>query len=693
MKILIIGSALSVLLVAAGCDSGHGPDSLFNYKQLRPAPISNCTTCHNSLNSPTLDPLVTNGSGTRGKHVKHYQQRAIACERCHDGYSNAATHMNGTFETGNPLVSLVSMSITGPSGSWINDVGPGTGSCSGVACHGTDTLDWYGTNTWTTPACITCHTSAYSTALDPAVTNGTPPSGRHGKHVTSRNIDCERCHYQYPTRTSHANGKLDTVDPAVNLMQFNIVAPSGSWSNDTGPQTGQCATVSCHGPTTLDWYGASTWTVPGVCATCHSASFSNALDPLLTNGSGLSGKHVRHVTSFSFACSKCHLGYTGQPSHASGVMDTLDPSVMILAFDSTNPTGTWTSDTGAQTGTCSSLICHSGDTDWYTLAGVTLPACGVCHVSQIGARRPVMGANGDFGANPATLSHHVTNGPGSDPVTDQCLVCHDMEMHMGGTVRVKNADTSAAIVYSSTNPSTLEPFCLSCHDTTGALSTYRSGGTPTSPFIDGSTLGVAPYPYAMRVAGSWAKSYGHGSNGNHGAGSKLTCLGTGQPGTGCHGSGGAINAHGSAQQVLAARNFTYAIGSTYNEADYDLCYTCHATYPGFTKEDVLAVKYGGILDSDYGMLTGPSGTNGWNPPYYTDQYGVPKGLTTLFADHNESGSPLNNPGFWGTPNMNLHWFHLGMPVTWLRGTGTASNLVCVNCHDVHGASSPYGSNV
>ena len=661
------GAIIVILLASTGCNSGHGTDSLFvKKKQLPRVPISNCTTCHNSANSPILDPLVTNGSGTRGKHIKHYQQRAIACERCHDGYLNAATHMNGAFDTGDPLVSLVSMSITGPSGSWINDAGPGTGSCSGVACHGTDTLDWYGTNTWTTPACGACHVSGYSAALDPAVGNGTPPAGRHGKHVTSRSIGCERCHYQYPASTSHANGRLDTPDPAVNILRFNIVAPSGLWSNDTGPQTGQCSTVSCHGADTPDWYGVSTWTLPGECTTCHGGSFSSALDPLLTNGSGLSGKHVRHVTSFGFACSKCHLGYSGLPSHASGIMDTQDPSAMIVAFDTTNPTGTWINDTGAQTGACSSLFCHSGNTDWYTLAGVTLPACGVCHVSQIGARRPVMGVNGDFGANPATLSHHVTNGPGSDPVTDQCLVCHEMGAHMGGTVRMKNADTGAIIDYSSAAPSTLELFCLSCHDTTGALSTYRNGGTPTAPFIDGSTLGSAPYVSAMRIDSSWSGTNGHGPNGNHAAVKQLTCLGTGQPGTGCHGSNGSVNAHGSVNQVLAARPFKYDNSTAvYSAADFELCFNCHASYPGFTKEDTLGVKQNGLLDGDYGWTAGGNGPNGWNPPYYTP------GVTTLFSDHNEPGGAYNDPAGWfGLSNTNLHWAHLGFPGANFRGTGS-----------------------
>jgi hypothetical protein len=425
--------------------------------------------------------------------------------------------------------------------------------------------------------------------------------------------------------------------------------------------------------------------LPASCTTCHSSSYSSQLDPVVTNGSGLSGKHVKHVATFNFACSKCHLNYPSKTSHASGIMDTQDPSVLIVAFDSTNPTGTWINDTGAQTGTCSSLYCHSSDADWYGLAGVTLPPCSVCHINAMGTRRQVMGANGDFGANSNITSHHVTRGPGSDPLIDQCLVCHDMSMHMGGTVRVKNADTGAVIAYDPASPSTLEPFCLSCHDATGAVSTFITGGTPTSPFNDGSMLGSPPYPYATRIASSWAKSYGHGPNGNHASGSKLTCLGTGQPGTGCHGNNDMINAHGSMNQILGAQSFKYDNNNFYAAADFALCFNCHANYPGFTKEDILGVKLNGILDWEYNMSPyGGRGPNTWAPPYT-----IPA-VTTHFADHNEVGGAYNDSTSWGE-NMNLHWAHLGLLISDFRGTGVTSGINCVNCHDVHGSNTPYGA--
>ncbi len=419
---------------------------------------------------------------------------------------------------------------------------------------------------------------------------------------------------------------------------------------------------------------------------CHNSSSTASPDPLVTNGTGTYGKHVAHVQVIGLSCDKCHLGYFDKPTHMNGHLDTGDPSVLIVYFDSTNPTGRWINDTGPSTGSCTSLNCHGPDTlDWYGTGTANFQNCTSCHSYTLGQRRKITGPDGDFGSNAAIVSHHVTTT--GDPDGTQCQVCHDQSTHTSGTVRLWNADTGTSIAYDPFNVASLEPFCLSCHDSNGATSTFISGGTPANPFNDGSVLGNPPYSYATSIASSWAKAYGHGPNGSHASGSKLTCLGTGQPGTGCHGSNGSINAHGSTGQILAVRNFIYSLNTTtYYESDFALCFNCHAGYPGFTKEDTLGVKFGGLLDSDYGVLSGPNGTNGWNPPYYTS------GVTTHFADHNVAGDPfgLNDTAFWGSADKNLHWFHLGWPTS-LRGTGIASGITCINCHDVHGSNTPYGA--
>jgi len=673
MNTQIKWSMMALLLITAGCNSGQGPDSILNNKPPLHGTVSMCTQCHNSANSPALDPLVTNGSGTFGKHIKHVQERRIDCERCHYNYLSTPTHMNGNFDTGNPTVNLVNMNIIGPAGLWTNDTGTGTGSCSGVACHGNETLDWYGTNTWTLPACTTCHASSFSAALDPTVTNGTPPAGRHVKHVTSRDIDCERCHDNYPSSLTHTNGALDTTDPAVSLVRFNIVGPAASWTSDTGAGTGNCASVSCHASNTLGWYGTGTWTLPPNCTTCHSSSYSSVLDPLATNGTDTDGKHVNHVTNSFIPCSKCHYNYPSKTSHANGSMDTPDPAVLLVYFDATNPTGTWTNDTGPETGTCSALFCHGTENPaWYGLAGVSFPTCAACHSGPVGSRRQIFGAGGDFGKNTGITSHHVSGG--NDPTSTQCLICHDMSQHMGGTVRVKNADSGAAIAYDPALPSTLEPFCLSCHDSDGAVSTFVTGGTPTSPFNDGSILGSVPYKMSAEIAMHWTKSYGHKQQG-------LTCIGNGSPNTGCHGNG-----HGTPYVGLLARNLTlpnYKTNwfATADEVDYELCFSCHASYPRVTKEAILGFKQGGNYDLDFLTSTGVI------PPYY-----IPS-IQTKFRDVNlgTTGKFYDDTALFSDPHTNLHLYHVQIgPNVWSYRDSISSSIVCISCHNVHGSNTQWG---
>ncbi len=280
-----------------------------------------------------------------------------------------------------------------------------------------------------------------------------------------------------------------------------------------------------------------------------------------------------------------------------------------------------------------------------------------------------------------------------------CEVCHNQDQHMEGTIRLKNNDTGAAIVYNPDDLSSLEPFCLSCHD-----SDCANGNM--SPFASTFNLGEPPYSGSNKIADNWAKTYGHATNG-------LTCMGTGEPGTGCHGNNGSINAHGSDNEALAAKEYNYSAGEgvSYNESMYALCFECHANYPGITKEDTLGVVENGIFDNYNGWFNncgdnschgnvGPSAP----PPYYNN------GITTRFADHNVVGDPegFNDPlpvnsgpvgleNYGITSNNNLHWLHLGMYNSGFRGVDPNNDLsdpvslvICSNCHSVHGSDTEYG---
>jgi hypothetical protein len=289
--------------------------------------------------------------------------------------------------------------------------------------------------------------------------------------------------------------------------------------------------------------------------------------------------------------------------------------------------------------------------------------CTICHSDPWANRRTITGAQGDFGTNASIQSHHVAGS--TDPVNTQCVVCHDLSQHMGGVVRLIVADTSNVITYNPSNPSGIEPFCLSCHDSDGAAGDM-------SPFADGQTIGVAPYSMSAEIRTHWNKAYGHQQQG-------LTCLGNGGPGTGCH-----ANGHGSDFVGILARNLTLPnLGpnpyTAADEAQYELCFNCHGNYPGVTKEDILGVLAGGNYDNDHGW--------GVSPPYYT------AGIQTRFRDrYDNAGQFYDDFQGWRSPGtyFNLHYFHLEEGSGWIYRDSISSNTHCLTCHNVHGSDTQWG---
>jgi hypothetical protein len=248
-----------------------------------------------------------------------------------------------------------------------------------------------------------------------------------------------------------------------------------------------------------------------------------------------------------------------------------------------------------------------------------------------------------------------------------------MTQHMAGTVRLKNADTGAAIAYDPADPSSAEPFCLSCHDADGAAATFRNGGTPTAPFIDGSVMGQAPNRASVEILTHWNKTFGHRRQG-------LTCLGNGAPNTGCH-----ANGHSSTHVGLLARNLALPFTKqSYpfipaDEPEYDLCFSCHAGFPRVTKEAILGMKQGGAYAIE-ALISNPDVA----PPYF-----IPA-IQTRFRDHNGvSANIYDDPVFFGQ-FLNLHLFHLQIPISWNYRDSIRSSIHCLSCHSIHGSNTPFG---
>jgi len=98
--------AIAVTVSAAACGSGPGPDSISSHPTYS-GQTSNCTQlCHNGQSSISPDPLVTNGSGTAGKHVIHVSSKGVACEICHSAMLDVPAALTPVHQPPGPLRAL-----------------------------------------------------------------------------------------------------------------------------------------------------------------------------------------------------------------------------------------------------------------------------------------------------------------------------------------------------------------------------------------------------------------------------------------------------------------------------------------------------------------------------------------------------------------------------------------------------------
>lgn len=661
---LLLISLLSIF----GCGSGKGADSL-PLRGLSNGSLNCASQCHSATSTASPDPLTTNGIGAAGKHRTHVAVRSFGCGECHFEYQQAATHMNGHLDTPDFSVNIVSFDTnTNPGGVWSNDAGPQTGACSSLVCHGPNALNWYGAGGTITNCTVACHAPDSVVSPDPLQTNGAGSAGKHVAHVQNRGISCQTCHSNYTNQYTHSNGQLDTGNSSVFLVSFDATNPSALWSNDTGTGTGSCSATACHGADVLNWYQPGGQSSGNCTATCHSpGSTDGSPDPMTTNGSGAAGKHSRHVTTNGFTCTKCHRDYMHQATHINGQLDTGTASVSIVQFDSTNPAGQWVNDSGVSTGSCSNLACHGASVlDWYGVGAWALPDCAVCHSSPLNARRAIQGLSGDFNKQ----SHHVidyANRTTEIVTSNDCRVCHAMDTHMSGSIRLNDKDNAGQVItYVPGSAASLEPFCLSCHDLDGAT---ESGSSIFAPFTGGNSLGLVSNVAGTSIRPSWEKQNGHRRQG-------LTCLGSGTAGTGCHGNyntatqTGSINAHGSDNPGLLTNKYTLPIpDETWDSTRYKLCLDCHDYYPAMhTISQIVGVA--------------PGGNYAQSQPFYVQWPYAIDFMATGFHDY---------LGYTFDRQFNLHLYHMTTSsAMWnYRGGPSSGVATCVACHNVHGVNGQY----
>jgi hypothetical protein len=143
-----------------------------------------------------------------------------------------------------------------------------------------------------------------------------------------------------------------------------------------------------------------------------------------------------------------------------------------------------------------------------------------------------------------------------------CLVCHDYDHatkpHKKGTPYLNHKDGAASIEFNVSMPSSLEPFCLSCHDNNGVTATNNDvnyNNTSKRPF----TKETESSNEAPDVKSNWTGS-AHSAN--------ISCFGDGVS-NGCHG-----NPHGSGKRALLAP-YNEAVG----EDQKYFCFNCHGNNP------------------------------------------------------------------------------------------------------------------
>lgn len=166
-----------------------------------------------------------------------------------------------------------------------------------------------------TGGCTSCHGSANAAPpkdLDGNTDRTAPGVGAHQIHLQPstwhRTITCSNCHV-VPTSTD-APGHRDGDNVAE--LPFDALNPAGVYS----PATTTCSTLYCHG-NGRDNIGSISWLAPGplACGSCHS-----------TNGTGMSGRHRRHIAEEGIRCSQCHstvidanMGIIAPNLHVNGV--------------------------------------------------------------------------------------------------------------------------------------------------------------------------------------------------------------------------------------------------------------------------------------------------------------------------------------------------------------------------------------
>jgi hypothetical protein len=377
-----------------------------------------CQFCHtaNGIDDSTI--------GTRYQASIHGQSTHAACSACHYGTANGGHPGSVSSKTVNSSTFLATVDgVVGANG---NAVAKGAVYCS--SCHnGSYPVPHSVTGLGT--SCAACHTGTNGT-------NGTGDAHSIQDVATMSGLTntlCENCHGQ----ATKGNGSASIY------TQYKASVHGGS-DGDAGHSS--CA--ACHSGSHDASKHPSSANVDPVTLLTKTATVQTSKGTLAQGVIFCTGCHnpIPHDTNLAagVSCATCHVSATG-----TGGAGDLPHNVKGLSC------------TG----------CHS--------VPQTNPFSDKALVADNNSG--VRAVTGEF----TKWSHHIVNAPGVAAQDEQCAVCHlegtvgmygfgvDGGKHMtDNKIHLRNADTDADLQWdpASPNHSTMDTFCMSCHDANGATS-------------------------------------------------------------------------------------------------------------------------------------------------------------------------------------------------------------------------------
>jgi predicted CXXCH cytochrome family protein len=220
------------------------------------------------------------------------------------------------------------------------------------------------------------------------------------------------------------------------------------------------------------------------CLSCHQMHFANTNDGTLlraNNDANFCTDCHAYKSHKSMDCAVCHQTHNNNKANIYMIRNSIttpNSGNRTVSFIAETGTNSFADGNGSYDGICevchTTPIHHTNTDDGGTHQDATncttchphnsrffpQTQCLSCHNSAQGSRRIITGASGDF----VRTSHHADNVKAKD-----CVICHYMGNHMNGTVQLMDPDLRDLLVYDydSGNKSTVENFCINCHDADG----------------------------------------------------------------------------------------------------------------------------------------------------------------------------------------------------------------------------------